>query len=183
VVRRVTTRRVRSVGLLVLIAGLALGGCSSSNREAGNLGTRVCIVNESSRAATVVFTKRDTARGEGSVAPGYQACGEGTFFAGDDVKGTITLASPLIEMKVTAINPWTGPPQATVYVNGWGCLDDQFWKEGDKDVWDDGVLLYTVQRLADGQWKEFTVTLAESEKPSESGLPTHCVPDSGTGFS
>jgi hypothetical protein len=117
------------------------------------------------------------------VAPGYQACGEGTFFAGDDVKGTITLASPLIEMKVTAINPWTGPPQATVYVNGWGCLDDQFWKDGDKDVWDDGVLLYTVQRLADGQWKEFTVTLAESEKPSESGLPTHCVPDSGTGFS
>jgi hypothetical protein len=81
VVRRVTTRRVRSVGSLVLIVGLALGGCSSSNREAGVLGSRVCIVNESSRAATVVFTVRDTARGEGSVAPGYQACGEGTMSA------------------------------------------------------------------------------------------------------
>ena len=61
--RRVTTRRVKSVGLLVLIAGLVLGGCSSPNRAAGNLGVGVCIVNESSRAATVVFTKRDTARG------------------------------------------------------------------------------------------------------------------------
>jgi hypothetical protein len=60
----------------------ALGGCSSPNREAaGVLGSRVCNVNESSRAATVVFTVRDTARGEGSVAPGYQACGEGTMSA------------------------------------------------------------------------------------------------------
>ena len=58
------------------------------DRQAGNLGTRVCIVNESTRTANVVFTKRDTARGEGSVAPGNQACGEGTFFQGFDVDGT-----------------------------------------------------------------------------------------------
>ena len=171
--------RVRLGGLLVLIAGLALGGCSSSNRAAGNLGTKVCIDNESSRTATVVFTKRDTARGEGSVAPGHQACGEGTFFAGDDVKGTITLASPLSELKVTASNLWFGAPEARLYINERWCAGGSM-NPGQESVWDDGVLLYTVQRLADGQWKEFTVTLAESEKPSESGLPAQCVGGSHT---
>jgi hypothetical protein len=164
---------VRSVGFVVLIAGLALGGCSSSNREAGNLGVRVCIVNESSTAATVVFTKRDTARGEGSVAPGNQSCGEGTFFNDDrDVEATIALASPAMEMNVDAYNPVIGFPEARLFVNGLGCIKAS-GKEGTKSVWDDGVLLYTVQRLADGQWKEFTVTFAESEQPSTVALHQH----------
>jgi hypothetical protein len=170
----VKIRRVKSVGLLVLIVGLALGGCSSSNREAaGVLGSRVCIVNESSRAATVVFTQRDTARGEGSVAPGTQACGEGTSSALKfDVEGNITLPTPYIEMRVgvRANNPGLGAPQTDLIINGKGCMTAGS-NEGDKSVWDDGVLLYTVQRLADGQWKEFTVTFADSEKPSANGLP------------
>ena len=167
-------RCVRRGGLLALIAGLALGGCSSSNREAGNLGTRVCIVNESSTAATVVFTKRDTGRGEGSLVPGTQACGEGTFFAGNDVEGTITLASPVSDVKVTAYNPVLGAPDARLYINGRWCVGGSM-NAGQESVWDDGVLLYTVQRIADGQWKEFTVTLADSEQPSASGLPAQCV--------
>ena len=165
--------RVRSVGLLVLVAGLALGGCSSSNREAGNLGTRVCIENQSSRAASVVFTKRDSARGEGPLVAGYQACGEGTKSAGNnDVEGTITLSSPLSDVKVTANNPWFGRPESNLYINGRWCGNAMI--DGEKSVWDDGVLRYTVQRLADGQWKEFTVTLAESEQPSASVLPAQC---------
>ena len=172
-VRRVTTRRVRSVGLLVLIAGLALGGCSSSNREAGNLGTRVCIVNESTRTANVVFTKRDTARGEGSVAPGNQACGEGTFGTGNDVEGTITLASPRWEMGVQATNPWGLTPYLTLFANGRMCMQLTF-KEGEKSFMDDGFLRYDVQRLADGQWKEWTVTVTESKRPSKNGLPYQC---------
>ena len=165
---------VRSGGLLVLIAGLALCGCSSSNREAGNLGTRVCIENQSSTAATVGFSKRDTGRGEGLLVVGTWACGEGTFFMGNDVEGTITLASPLSEVKVTASNPWAGAPEARLYINGRWCAGGSM-KVGEESVWDDGVLLYTVQRIADGQWKEFTVTLTESEQPSASGLPTQCV--------
>lgn len=167
-------RRVTSVGLLVLVAGLALGGCSSSNREAGNLGTRVCIENKSSFSATVGFTKRDTGRGEGSLAAGSWACGEGTFFMGNDVEGTIALASPLSEIKVTASNPWTGAPEARLYIGGRWCVGGSM-NEGQESVWDDGVMLYTVQRLADGQWKEFTVTLAQSEQPNASGLPKQCT--------
>jgi hypothetical protein len=163
----------------VLIAGLALGGCSSPNRAAGQLGTRVCIVNESTTAANVVFTKRDTARGEGSVAPGNQACGEGTSYkwTANDVEANITLPTPYIEMKMTleALNPAVGSPELDLHILG---SSNEMWcvgvgnkSQGEKVVWDDGVLRYTLQRLADGQWKEFTVTLAETEKPSASGFP------------
>jgi hypothetical protein len=110
------------------------------------------------------------------VAPGNQACGEGTFFQGFDVDGTITLASPLSEVSVVAWNPWTGTPQARLYINKRGCAGGDMI-QGEESAWDDGVLLYTVQRLADGQWKEFTVTLTESKKPSASGLPAQCLGD------
>ncbi len=166
-------RRVKSGGLIILVAGLALCGCSSSNRDAGNLGTRVCIENQSSTSANVGFTKRDTGRGEGPLTAGSWACGEGTFFIGDDVEGTITLASPLSEVEVTASNPWAGPPQTRIYINGRWCAGGGM-NVGEKSVWDDGVLRYTVQRIADGQWKEFTVTLADSEQPSVNGLPAKC---------
>ncbi len=176
-IRRVTTLRVRSAGLVVLLAGLALGGCSSPNRAAGYLGTRVCIVNESSKAATVVFTRRDTARGEGSLAQGNQACGEGTTFGtGNDVEGTITLASPLPEVLVSGDNPVLKTPYVIAMINGRKCVLAVL-SVGEKDrlsVWDDGVLRYDVQRLADGQWKEFVLTLTDSEQPSSSGLPAQC---------
>ncbi len=158
------TRRVRSVGLVVLIAGLALGGCSSPNREAAYLGTRVCIVNESTRTATVLFTKRDTARGEGPVAPGNQACGEGTFGGGNDVEATITMASPPMNFVVWGVNAVLQYPEVKVFINDWGCLIAN-GKEGTKAVYDDGTLRYTVQRIADGQWKEFTFAIADSEQP------------------
>ncbi len=164
-IRRVTTRRVRSAGLLVLLAGLALGGCSSPNREAGKLGVRVCIVNESMSTATVLFTQRDTARGEGSVAPGNQACGEGTTAFGNAVEASATMVSPPMNLGVQAINEVLSYPRATINVNGEGCTVAK-GSEGTGVVYDDGVLRYTVQRLADGQWKEFTITFTESVQPS-----------------
>lgn len=167
------TPQMRSIALLALVASLATSGCASVSREAGNLGTRVCIQNQSPVAASVAFTKRDTGRGEGPLGVGAQACGEGTFFAGNDVEGAIALASPLSEVKLTASNPWMGPPEARLYINGRWCAGGAM-NVGQESVWDDGVLLYTVQRIADGQWKEFTVTLAASEQPSASGLPAQC---------
>jgi hypothetical protein len=58
-------------------------------------------------------------------------------------------------------------PETKVFINGLGCLIAD-GKEGTKAVYDDGVMRYTVQRLADGQLKEFTFTLANSEQPSGS---------------
>ena len=135
------------------------------DRQAGRLGTRVCIVNESTRTATVLFTKRDTARGEGSVAPGNQACGEGTTVFGNAVEASATMVSPPMNFGVHAINEVLMYPRATINVNGEGCTVAK-GSEGTGVVYDDGVLRYTVQRLADTQWKEFTITFTESVQPS-----------------
>ena len=104
---------------------------------------------------------------------GYQACGEGTGAWENEVESTITLASPPMELTVWGTNPAIGFPGAKLFINGRECVK-VVGQEGTKAVWDDGVLRYTVQRLADGQWKEFTVTLSDSEQPSASGLPARC---------
>lgn len=44
----------------------------------------------------------------------------------------------------------------------------------DVRVWDDGVLRFVVTRLADGQWKEFTIDLYDSQNPSPDGKPIDC---------
>ena len=148
------------------------------DRQAGNLGTRVCIVNESTRTANVVFTKRDTARGEGSVAPGNQACGEGTFGWGNDVEASATMEFGSTKFDVQAANPVLWPPVVQVFMNKERCILVE-GKEGTGVVYDDGVLRYTVQRLADGQWKEFTVTFTESVQPS--GKLAYCSGDNWVG--
>ena len=148
------------------------------DRQAGNLGTRVCIVNESTRTATVLFTKRDTARGEGSVAPGNQACGEGTFGSGNDVEASATMEFVSMKFDVQAANGVIWPPYAKVFMNKERCIQVD-GKEGTKEVYDDGVMRYTVQRLADGQWKEFTITFTESVQPS--GKLAYCSGDIGVG--
>jgi hypothetical protein len=145
------------------------------DRQAGNLGTRVCIVNESTKTATVLFTKRDTARGEGPVAPGNQACGEGTFGTGQDVEASATMEFGSMKFDVQAANPVWWPPIAKVFMNKEKCIVVQ-GDQGTVVVYDDGLLRYTVQRLADGQWKEFTITFTESVQPS--GRLANCVWDS-----
>ena len=135
------------------------------DRQAGNLGTRVCIVNESTSKATVLFTKRDTARGEGSVAPGNQACGEGFFAIGNDVEASATMEWGNMNFTVQGYNVVMIYPRMRVNIKGKGCMVER-GSEGTGVVYDDGVLRYTVQRLADTQWKEFTVTFTESVQPS-----------------
>ena len=46
----------------------------------------------------------------------------------------------------------------------------------DWNMWDDSVVNYTVARLSDDQWKEFTVTLTDSEKPSSDQRSKDCFP-------
>jgi hypothetical protein len=78
-----------------------------------------------------------------------------------------------MKVGVRANNPGIGPPSTDLTINEKGCMTAGS-NERDMSVWHDGVLLYTVQRLTDGQWKEFTVTFADSEKPSASELPAMC---------
>ena len=153
------------------------------DRQAGAkfLGVRVCIVNESTRTANVLFTRRDTARGEGSVAPGNQACGEGTG-VGENVGATATMEFGSMNFDVVADNVFLKYPRVIMYMGGYmntkGCIVAK-GSEGTGVVYDDGVLRYTVQRLADTQWKEFTVTFTESVQPS--GKLAYCSGDNYVG--
>jgi hypothetical protein len=173
------------LALTAIVAGAS--GCSSSDepsREAGNLGTRLCILNSWTEKVIVQWTKRDTDTGTGPVVPGMQVCAEGTFAVGEDVAGDLdfppSFGSNPIPMKFGAKNPWTGPP---VFAVGGGTRDfrclDTYYDVGRKRVYDDGTVRVSVERLPDDGWKEF-ILIIEPSQPEQrgcrgSGLPTSSV--------
>lgn len=154
-----------------------LAGCGSQptaaepSREAGNLGTRVCLVNKTTLNASVVFTTKDTAQ-EGAFPPGTQLCGEGTFGLGPDVAGEVIWTTPSWTTKFSASNVWVGNPEATVFESLGGgkkmCLSKGF-QINESMTGDNGVVQMNVIRLADGQWKEFEVVFSPSANPSADG--------------
>mgnify|MGYP006963601221 CR=1 FL=1 len=183
----VTPREVRRIVSCVAFSGAALllmTACSSEpeatpatatqpSREAGNLGTRVCIVNNTSLEASVAFTKKDTAQ-EGSIPAGGRLCGEGTFGIGNDVKGTVRWASPAWETGFYASNPWMGSPVAHVSENTTAnklrCAGKGF-DVNESITTDNGIVQLTITRLADDQWKEFDFIFSPSANPSPDGVP------------
>lgn len=161
-------RRLLMSATVMLSSAALLTGCGGSFREAqGNLGTRICIVNDSSQAPDVTFQKKDTATFEGVLQSGSQACAEGTFFLGNDVEGTLVLTSPVASMQVAGSNPWMGLPGTVLnQSDGTFCTGGLSMNVGDYYAWDDTVVHYTVKRLSDDQWKEFVITIEDSAKPS-----------------
>jgi len=182
-----TRHQVRRTSAHLAIAGaalLALSACGSEpsatqskasepSREAGNLGTRVCVVNNTSIEASVTFTKKDTAQ-DGDIPAGGRLCGEGTFGVGNDVKGTVQWASPAWETYFYASNPWIGSPVAHVSektaTGKLRCAGKGF-DVNESITTDNGIVQLTITRLADDQWKEFDFIFAPSAKPSPDGMP------------
>ena len=167
-----------SLGVVPAMGLLLLAGCSQpapDARQAGNLGTMVCVINQSSKVPTVNFTLRDTGT-NGPVSTGGQACGEGTMGAGkNDVEGEILFPAPLKSMTLYGNNPWIGAPGAWIHqVGGNSCAGQEGMDVGQALAWDDGVVRYVVKRESDGQWKQFTITITDSQKPSADGLPANC---------
>lgn len=167
-----------SAGVVPAVGLVLLAGCARpapDARQAGNLGTRVCVVNESSQVPTVTFTIRDTGT-DGPLPKGSQACGEGTMGGGkNDVEGKIDFAPPLKSMTLWGNNPWIGAPGAAIrQAGGNSCAGYEGMSENAAVAWDDGVLRYVVKRLNDGQWKEFTITISDTQSPSADGQPAAC---------
>ncbi len=176
--------RSAGAGVCALVAVVLLtSGCGSGIREAdgvGNPGTRVCVKNQSPTLFVVTFTKKDTSTGEGQVTPGAQACAEGTFFTGTDVEGIIRMAPPSGDKRLSAGDPWFFDPFTRVKQDSdWVLCVGNALSENQRDEWDDGVLLYSVERLADDQWREFVITIERSQQPSPSGVPLPCNRYSG----
>ncbi|MDD2817687.1 MAG: hypothetical protein PHN51_02675 [Candidatus Nanopelagicales bacterium] len=170
------------VGMLAALA--VLTGCSQSpeveKAAGGVLGTRVCVKNFSSTTPTVTFTNKDTARGEGRLERSTQACAEGSSAGlGLDVGGEIAIpgSSPR-SLKLIAQNPWVGAPMAFLSepgLGGFNCTAINGMDINEARLWDDGLLKFVVTRLGDGQWKEFTVDISDSQSPSADGKPRRCT--------
>ena len=175
----------RRVSAFVVASGaaLVLAGCGSDPlaagpvREAGVLGTRVCLTNNTLLDARVVFTRQDTAD-QGAFPPGSMMCGEGTFARDDDVAGRVVWATPSWETGFKAANPVIGKPHMGVYeffgagtgtqkcLNGEASVD---FGVNQSYVVDNGVVQAKATRVADGQWKEFEIVFTPSSMPSADG--------------
>lgn len=163
------------LALTAIVAGAS--GCSSSDepsREAGHLGTRICILNSWTEKVFVQWTKKDTDTGTGPVVPGMQVCAEGTFADITDVGGDLefpaSFGSNPWPVRFGVNNPVFGPPFFMVggAAPNFKCLDDVYYV-GDKRVYDDGTLRTSVERLPDDGWKEWILII----EPSQPG-PRDC---------
>jgi len=98
--------RLFLAGCLALAAGAS--GCSSNDegsRQAGNLGTRVCIINYWTDTVSVKFTKKDTDTGTGPLKPNNVFCAEGTKASYGDVEGILVFPEPARALYFVANNP------------------------------------------------------------------------------
>ena len=166
-----------SPATIAVLSLLLLAGCGSEptaaepSREAGNLGVRVCLVNNTSLDASVVFTAKDTAQ-EGAFPPGRQLCGEGTVGFGDDVAGNVVWATPSWKTGFSAANPWIGQPEAFVTEfddAGFRQCVGQAYKVNESMAGDNAITQVKLTRVADDQWKEFEIVFTPTANPSADG--------------
>jgi hypothetical protein len=164
-----------SLALAAIVAGVS--GCSSSDeasRDAGNLGTRICILNSWTETVSVQYTKRDTDTGTGPLKPGMQSCAEGTSIP-YDVLGVMVFPAPTRALFFEATNPFFGAPWANIsqaYVNdppdptdqrlANGCIVGNY-EVGTTRLWDNGTMRISIKRLPDDQWKEFILIIEPSQ--------------------
>jgi len=101
------------------------------------------------------------------VAPGDQRCGEAAYspLAPQDVEGEIYIMyTDAQAMDFYAVNLVVERPAVEIKKKDTPFMCAQSRSEGQKSVYDDGVVRYTTLRLADSpQYKEFTITVSDSE--------------------
>ena len=137
--------------------------------------TRVCVINESPRYRPLVtFDRKDTEIGAGTVAYLEQTCAEGTFSSGEDVLGSISPDKALNTLTIHATNPWIGKPSSwLIHTRGAPyklCTEAGGFNVNEVRIRDDGVIRYVIQHLPDNRWKEFTITVSDSQDPASDGI-------------
>ena len=149
---------------------------ASPSRQAGNLGTRVCINNSTGREITIDITKADTGNGQTSMANNSRACAEGTFaFSNIEVSGVIDKdgETPLL---FEANNPALEPPTFGIRNDSY-CLKGptpNFEVNKSKDI-TTPTLKMQITRKPDGQWKNFEVYLTNGDGTSIQHTQRECV--------
>jgi hypothetical protein len=167
--------RLLLAGFLAIAAGAS--GCSSNDegsRQAGGLGTRICIINFWTDTVRVKFTNKDTDTGTGPLRPNNTFCAEGTKGVLPDVDGTLVFPEPARALYFGAVLDNRGDFLPVVSLGQFAVNDPQpsmpekfclgpSFKVGDDALWDNGTIRVTISRLPDDQWKEFNLVIKPSQ--------------------
>ena len=138
--------------------------------------TTMCIENLSSVTPVVTFIVKKEQLGEGPLKFRARACATGSSSGDQDVSGRIGLPAPNVQMEFWAVNRRIGYPKAGLNQEGiTNCPESQYLAVGDRLMWDDGLLLYALEREPDGVGKVFRITIRDSAKPSANGKPAKCT--------
>jgi hypothetical protein len=168
---------------MAILTMLALSSCSTVDRMAGiaTKATRLCVTNLATVAPVAVNWERsDTSDRSGVLPTGGVVCGEGWFSSGNDVVARIDLEAPLRTKWAMGNNAFLQTPHLVLAEAGGKYLPEGQWCSevaGDAapDTWDDGILRYTLTRLPDSDWKEFTLTVEDSQSPTPDTAPRACT--------
>jgi hypothetical protein len=173
------------------ITDAVTGGGPTSRAEQGQtegegpamaavMDTIMCIENFSSVTPRVTFTEYKKQTVQGPLSYGAKACATGWSFFGNDVEGRIGMPAPNMQMQFYATNPVVGSANAgLLQTNAGYCFVGS--NVGESKTWDDGLLIYVLERKPDGLSKEFRLTIRDSVKPSTDGKPRICTGSTGGG--
>jgi hypothetical protein len=145
-----------------------------------NLGVNICVTNSASKNITVRGREGhyDSAKGQGVLQPGQEACFEGTSVFDEDVWVDVQTRNDRIAWTPLLMgnNPWAGSPSAYVYK----CMDDSGFDVGKSRSWDSGIVAFDIKREADSGWKQFRVNITDSASPREPNTTPDCWGPSGS---
>lgn len=144
-----------------------------------NLGVNICVTNSSSQNIKVTSRNYDTGRGLGVVAPGGEACAEGTSGFNDDVWLDVQAYNDRVSWIPLLIgnNP-TAFAAPRVYV--YECMSNSGYDVGESRYWDSGIIAFDIKREADSGWKQFRVNITDSPNPLAPNTTPPCWGPSGT---
>lgn len=173
-------------GAMALVATGCSGGYFAANRvpvgsdvvtdrRAGNLGTRVCVINASSQRVWVGWNTFDSADEEGDLPRREDSCAEGTKTIGEDVIGKIQRGGSGQSYQVVGSNKWAGAPRLDLLSpQDRRCVAAEGFDDGETRTYDSGNLVYEVTRDPDSGWKELRITLRDSTTPTRDGADRAC---------
>lgn len=139
--------------------------------------TQGCVRYWTSSTPRVDLICADRTFGQGSLPINAFACASGYQSINPDIEGEIDLTSARgRNYSFSGDNPTVGEPMTKIWVLDplQVCLDVKAMKVGDQRAWDDGQFALVFTRLADDNYKEFTLDINESTNPTPDGSLRPC---------
>ncbi len=137
--------------------------------------TTMCVENLSSVTPVVTFTTYEEQAGQGPMKYRARACATGYSGWKRDIVGRLEVPTPNEQMMFWANNFPVGSPDAGLEQERYGeCVNYVGYSVGDRRTWDDGILMYVMERESDGVNKVFRLTIRDSANGSADRKPAKC---------